>query len=141
MVDGGPLIWGGWPGDRAMSDGRREVFAPALLPRLEFRDAEAFATLDAGYRFGTALLNHRKRDVGELAGWLHASPEGRLAYLDDVSLVFVPEAGGGGRWPGGGGGWWGAPPPSAPRGGVLAAPARAHPRPPPRLLRDLGRPD
>jgi hypothetical protein len=91
MADGGYLIWRLWPEYRVMSDGRLEVFGPDLLPRLQFRDVQAFAGLDAEHRFGTVLLNHRRIDVGDLAAWLHASPEWRLVYLDDVSLVFVRE--------------------------------------------------
>ncbi len=138
MADGGYLIWRLWPAYPVMSDGRLEVFGPELLPRLQLRDVQAFASLDARYRFGTVLLNHRRQDVGELAAWLHASPQWRLAYLDDVSLVFVREPAGGGRFAAVD---LDAPGLFAPLGAVFEIPARDRLTARTRLLRAFGRPD
>ena len=88
MADGGYLIWRLWPEYKVMSDGRLEVFGPQTLPALILRDPETFSALDARYHFGSVLLNHR-REPSALPVWLHASPTWRLAYLDDVSVVFV----------------------------------------------------
>jgi hypothetical protein len=138
MGDGGYLIWRLWPDYRVMSDGRLEVFGAELLRRLEFDDAAQFAELDRDYRFGSVLLNHRRKRVGELAGSLQASPEWRLVYLDDVSLVFVREDGAGARFPELD---LDAPGLFAPLDGVLEIPARERLVARTRLLRDLGRPD
>jgi hypothetical protein len=138
MGDGGYLIWRLWPAYQVMSDGRLEVFGPELLPRLQLSDAEGFASLDARYRFGTLLLNHRRKDVGDLAGWLHASPEWRLVYLDDVSLVFVREPAGAARWRAID---LDAPGLFAPLDGAAEIPARERLIARTRLLRNLGRPD
>jgi hypothetical protein len=138
MGDGGYLIWRLWPEYLVMSDGRLEVFGPELLLQFEFRDVEALAALDARYRFGTVLLNHRRTDVGELAAWLHASPEWRLAYLDDVSVAFVREGAEGGPWPEL---QLDAPDLFAPLEGVLDIPARERLTARTRVLRNLGRPD
>jgi hypothetical protein len=138
MADGGYLIWRLWPEYRVMSDGRLEVFGPELLPRLQFRDEAAFRELDSRYRFGTVLLNHRRMDVGELAGRLHANPEWRLVYVDDVSLVFVREPADPARWPAVD---LDAPGLFAPLDGVADIPAHDRLIARTRLLRNLGRPD
>jgi len=91
MGDGDYLIWRLWPEYRVMSDGRTLEAPPVLL----MDDPEAFARLDASYRFGTVLLNYRRAGFTALPGWLHANPEWRLAYLDDVSVVFVRAEGDG----------------------------------------------
>ncbi len=135
MADGGYLIWRLWPAYQVMSDGRLEVFGPELLPRLQLSDVEGFASLDARYRFGSVLLNHRRADVGQLASWLHLSREWRLVYLDDVSLVFVRDAAG---WPAVD---LDAPDLFASVEGVMEILARDRLAARTRLLRNLGRPD
>jgi len=99
MGDGGYLIWRLWPEYAVMSDGRLEVFGPELLPRLQPHDTARFAALDAQYRFGTVLLNHRRGGIGPLVGALRASGAWRLTYVDDVSLVFVRNDADPMRWP------------------------------------------
>jgi hypothetical protein len=99
MGDGGYLIWRLWPEYAVMSDGRLEVFGPDLLPSLQPTDPERFAPLDAQYRFGTVLLNHRRVSLAGIVGALHASAEWRLAYVDDVSVVFVRNDSDALRWP------------------------------------------
>jgi hypothetical protein len=90
LGEGGYLIWALWPEYRVMNDGRRlEVFGLDAPPALLTDDPEAFAKLDAEFRFGTVLLNHRRAGYRALLPRLHASSEWRLAFLDDVSVVFV----------------------------------------------------
>jgi hypothetical protein len=96
---------------------------------------EAFTRLDAEHRFGTVLLNHRRMDVGDLVAWLHASPQWRLAYLDDVSVVFVREPA---RVPAAD---LDAPGLFAALGDVGGIAARDRLSARTRLLRNLGRPD
>jgi len=97
MGDGGYLIWRLWPEYRVMSDGRTLDTSGLDQPPLLIDDPEAFARLAASYRFGTVLLNYRRAGFTALPGWLHASPDWRLAYLDDVSVVFVRAEGDGAR--------------------------------------------
>lgn len=99
MGDGGYLIWRLWPEYAVMSDGRLEVFGPELLPSLQPHDTARFAALDAQYRFGTVLLNHRRGGLGPLVAALRASGAWRLTYADDVSLVFVRSNADPLRWP------------------------------------------
>jgi hypothetical protein len=100
MGDGGYLIWRLWPDYLVMSDGRTlEAFGAGLAPALLTDDPEAFARLDAQYRFGTVLMNHRRTRFMTLPGWLYASPAWRLVHLDDVSVVFVRVEGEGARIP------------------------------------------
>ena len=89
MADGGYVIWRLWPEYAAMSDGRLEVFGPELLPGLQPTDVARFILLDAQYRFGTVLLNHRRGGVSPLIGALRGNTAWRLTYVDDVSVVFV----------------------------------------------------
>ena len=98
MGDGGYLIWRLWPEYRVMMDGRtlQTDGLDLPLPILD-DDPETFARLDARYRFGSVLLNYRRAGFTALPGWLHASPEWRLVYLDDVSVVFVRADGDGAR--------------------------------------------
>jgi hypothetical protein len=138
MVDGGYLIWRLWPAYQVMSDGRLEVFGPELLPRLQRFDVAGFAELDARYRFGSVLLNHRRGDVRALTRWLHASEAWRLAYLDDVSLVFVRVPSGNPAWPAVD---LDAPDLFASLDGVGPRPARERFKARARLMQDLGRPD
>ncbi len=99
MGDGGYLIWRLWPEYAVMSDGRLEVFGPDLLPGLQLSDPERFADLDAQYRFGAVLLNHRRLALGELVAALQTSGAWRLSYADDVSVAFVRGDSDAMRWP------------------------------------------
>jgi len=138
MADGGYLIWRLWPDYSVMSDGRLEVFGPELLPRLQPTDPERFAELDARYRFGSVLLNHRRLPLGPLLRALHASVDWRLAYVDDVSAVFVRGDSDAARWPALD---LGAPGVFAPLDGVAQGQALARLQARVQLLLDLGRPD
>ncbi len=138
MGDGGYLIWRLWPDYAAMSDGRLEIFGPELLPRLQPFDEERFTALDAQYRFGTVLLNHRRGGVGPLAAALQASDRWRLAYADDVSVIFVRSDADPARWPALD---LGAPGTFDSLDGVDAVAARPRLFARARLLHELGRPD
>jgi len=94
-ADGGYLIWRLWPVYSVMSDGRTLAAPPVLL----IDDPKSFAQLDERYHFGSVLLSHRLMPMRTLIGALHASPSWKLAYLDDVSVVFVREQGEGARVP------------------------------------------
>jgi hypothetical protein len=95
MGDGGYLIWRLWPEYRVMSDGRTLEAAPEVL----YDDPAHFAALDARFRFGTALLPHRRMGLARLIAALHADPGWTLAHVDDVSVIFVRTAGDGARVP------------------------------------------
>src|SRR4030095_15871743 len=62
-------------------------------------DPKRFAELDARYRFGTVLLNHRRGTLGPLLRALRESDAWRLTYADDVSAVFVRDDADPRRWP------------------------------------------
>jgi hypothetical protein len=91
MSDGGYLIWRLWPAYEVMVDGRLEVYGTEAFERLHFTDPDSFERLDAEYHFGTVLLSYRRVDFDSLLHHLDTSPTWRLAYLDDVSAVFVRE--------------------------------------------------
>jgi hypothetical protein len=138
MGDGGYLIWRLWPDYAVMSDGRLEVFGPDLLPRLQLSDPERFAALDAQYRFGAVLLNHRRLALGELVAMLQASAGWRLGYADDVSVAFVRGDSDATRWPQLD---LDAPGAFAPLDGVSEGQARDRFAARAQLFVDLGRPD
>jgi hypothetical protein len=93
MGDGGYLIWRLWPAYQLMSDGRTLEAEPTLL----IDDPKTFAQLDERYHFGSVLLSHRLMPMRALIAALHANPTWKLAYLDDVSVVFVRAQGEGAR--------------------------------------------
>jgi hypothetical protein len=98
LGDGDYLIWRLWPDYRVMLDGRLEVFGAEGLQQFEVREPAQFRALDARFHFGSVLLNHRVA-FSNLVAWLYASPFWRIAYLDDVSVLFVRDAGEGARIP------------------------------------------
>jgi hypothetical protein len=138
MGDGGYLIWRVWPDYAVMSDGRLEVFGPALLPSLQLSDPERFAALDAQHGFGVVLLNHRRHELSPLVAALRASAGWRLGYADDVSVVFVRGDSDATRWPELD---LDAPGAFAPLDAVPEAQARDRVAARTQLLVDLGRPD
>jgi hypothetical protein len=95
MGDGGYLIWRLWPEYQVLSDGRTLEATPEVL----YDDPAAFQKLDERFHFGTALLGHRHVPLSALISALHANPGWKLAYLDDVSVVFVRTRDDGARVP------------------------------------------
>ncbi len=104
MADGGYVIARLFPEQRALVDGRLEVYGERAFAELDVVDGgtpEGFARLDATYRFGTALLHHAFLPDERLLAWLWEQPEWRLVFVDEVAAVFVRQSVGGdpARWP------------------------------------------
>jgi len=92
LGDGGWLMWRLGPEQPVLIDGRLEVYGPELYARLELLGddpAAAFGRMDARWRFGSALVTYSLFPDLTLLGWLHAQPDWRLAWLDEVAAVFV----------------------------------------------------
>jgi hypothetical protein len=89
MADGGYLIWRLHPDYRVMVDGRLEVFGQERFLALRVVSVEQFRALDVEYRFKTALLHYSLVESTELARWLHLNSNWRMAFADDVAMVFV----------------------------------------------------
>jgi hypothetical protein len=88
MGDGGYLIWRLHPEYRVLADGRLEVYGPRLRELTE-SSPEAFLELDSDFHFGVALLGYNHFGMNALLAWLRKRPDWRMAYLDEVSVLFV----------------------------------------------------
>jgi len=87
----GPMIWHLHPDYRVLLDGRLEVYGGEQLLRHWIRTPSRLEALAAEYDFGAVLLYHTRWPADAIVTHLAASPAWKLAYVDDVSLVFVRE--------------------------------------------------
>lgn len=104
MADGGYVIARLFPEQRALVDGRLEVYGERAFAELDVVDGgtpEGFARLDATYRFGTALLHHAFLPDERLLAWLWQHEDWQLVFVDEVAAVFVRDRGDAARprWP------------------------------------------
>lgn len=88
MADGGYLMWRLQPEYPVLADGRLEVFGSQAAELFQ-TSPEGFVQLDRRFRFGAALLSYNHYDFGDLFARLRADRRWRLAYVDDVAVVFV----------------------------------------------------
>jgi len=88
MADGGYLIWRLHPDYPVLADGRLEVYGDQASELFQ-TSRRGFQQLDRRFGFGTVLLAYNHYDFTELLAWLLEGRRWRLAWVDDVSVVFV----------------------------------------------------